>query len=158
MPFQKGHPVYLKKHTEETKKKMSLAQKGKIKPHIGIPRTEKTRQKIREKRKLQIFTIETRKKIGDAHRGEKNKKWKGGITPVNDTIRKSFEYKLWRKSVFERDNYTCTWCGEKSGEGKRNTLEADHIQLFSTHPELRFAIDNGRTLCKKCHIIRHSSK
>lgn len=75
--------------------------------------------------------------------------WKGGITKVNDAIRKSVEYKLWREAVFKRDNFTCVWCGEKdSVSGK---LEADHIKPFSMFPALRFAIDNGRTLCQECH-------
>jgi hypothetical protein len=68
-----------------------------------------------------------------------------GKTPINQCIRKSNEYKLWRKAVFERDNYTCVWCG------KRGDIEADHIKPFSLYPALRFAIDNGRTLCKDCH-------
>ena len=62
-------------------------------------------------------------------------------------IRKCPEYTLWRKSVFERDNYTCAWCGCNTS-GK---LNADHIKPFSRFPELRFAIYNGRTLCEKCH-------
>ena len=84
-------------------------------------------------------------------RGEKSNLWKGGVTPINQTIRMSLEYKLWRESVFKRDNYTCVWCGAKSGNGKAVILQADHIKPFYLYPELRFAIDNGRTLCKSCH-------
>ena len=79
--------------------------------------------------------------------GENNSNWKGGITPLNLKIRHSREYKLWRKAIFERDNYTCIWCGDKKG----GNLNADHIKPFALFPELRFAIDNGRTLCELCH-------
>ena len=95
--------------------------------------------------------IEVRKKISESKKGDKNPNWKGGISTQNNLIRRSLEMKLWKKSVFERDNYTCIWCGAKNGLGKNVCLEADHIKPFALYPELRFAIDNGRTLCKKCH-------
>lgn len=85
-------------------------------------------------------------------RGSNSRNWKGGVTPINDKIRKSLEYSIWRRSVFERDNYTCIWCGDKSG----GNLNADHIKPFSVYPELRFAIDNGRTLCITCHKTTES--
>jgi hypothetical protein len=87
----------------------------------------------------------TRKKISLSTKGDKSHRWKGGLTPINNTIRHSVEYRLWREAVFKRDNYTCVWCGYK-GE-----LNADHIKPFAYYPELRFAIDNGRTLCVPCH-------
>lgn len=86
---------------------------------------------------------------------EKHPNWKGGITPETRSIRVSLEYKLWRTAVFERDKYTCMWCGRKSMKGQKAVLHADHIQEFAKFPELRFAIDNGRTLCKQCHSKRH---
>ena len=89
-----------------------------------------------------IFPITENPKI----RGEKHHNWQGGVATINEKIRRSIEYKLWRKAVFERDNYTCKFCGNK---GRK--INADHIKPFSQYPELRFAIDNGRTLCEKCH-------
>ncbi len=124
-----------KKHNEETKLKMSLAKKGKVSPKKG--------------KKGKSLTIEQRKHLSSFWKGEKSKTWKGGITPINTTIRNSLEYKLWREAVFKRDNYTCVWCLRK--EEVSGKLNADHIKQFAYYPELRFAIDNGRTLCEDCH-------
>ena len=84
-------------------------------------------------------------------RGPRSGRWKGGITPQNRKIRTSLEYKLWRTAVFERDNYTCVWCGARSGNGRAVVLHADHIKPFAKHPELRLVVENGRTLCADCH-------
>ena len=92
------------------------------------------------------FSEDTRKKMSESRKGDKGNNWRGGITPINLRIRKSLEYKLWRTAVFERDNYTCIWCGSKIN------INADHIKPFAYYPELRFAIDNGRTLCISCHL------
>jgi hypothetical protein len=85
--------------------------------------------------------------------GSRSPNWKGGITPINHGIRHSREFKLWREAVFKRDNYTCVWCGIRNGVGVGKTivLHPDHIKPFALYPELRFAIDNGRTLCVDCH-------
>ena len=85
--------------------------------------------------------------------GEKNVNWKGGVTSINEKIRKSVEYRLWREAVFARDNWVCVECGKRGGE-----LRADHIKMFAFHPELRFAIDNGRTLCFVCNRKLPTSK
>jgi len=80
------------------------------------------------------------------YRGEEHHSWTGGSNTEELRIRKSVEYKLWRKSVFTRDDYTCQICEERGVK-----LNADHIKPFSLYPELRLAIDNGRTLCVPCH-------
>lgn len=82
--------------------------------------------------------------------GEKHPHWKGGVTPINLQVRHSLEYKLWRRAVFERDNFMCVNGGKDHG----SKLEADHIKEFADYPELRFAIDNGITLCKQCHRLK----
>lgn len=90
--------------------------------------------------------------------------FKKGLIPWNKSElgtqkwRDSREYKLWKKAVYERDENTCVWCGFKGDNKKSVTIHADHILPVATHPELRFAIDNGRTLCKSCHYKRHYNK
>ena len=79
--------------------------------------------------------------------GEKHPNWKGGITPLQQQIRSSPEYKEWRKNVFERDDYTCQICGKRGGK-----LHANHIKKFSEYPELRIELRNGVTVCIECHV------
>lgn len=122
----------------------------------NVSKANKLIGKIPPSRKGATMSLEARLKISKncSLRGCKNPLWKGGITNINEKIRKSFEYKLWREAVFKRDNFTCIWCGSKfiKGVTGRVTLHADHIKPFSLYPELRFSIDNGRTLCRECHI------
>ena len=72
--------------------------------------------------------------------------WRGGVNGQNDTLRHRREYKDWRQCVYERDNYICQCCGVRGGR-----LNAHHINSFSDYPELRYNINNGITLCTKCH-------
>lgn len=152
------------KHSEDTRKRMSLSHSGVrlSKEHCkNISLANKGRkctpEHVEKNRQARLG-----KKLSPAHvlkvklaqlgkprlylRGEKHPLWKGGVTPLFNQIRKSIEYKNWRRAVFERDNYTCVTCGQR---GVR--LEADHIKSFSLHPELRFELSNGQTLCVACH-------
>lgn len=158
-----------KRRSEETKKKMSdrMKRTGRKPPsRKGSKMSEESKRKIGQASKGNKYNLgrktseETKKKMSEIHKkigsgkwmrgrnaGEKCKWWKGGVTPIYQKIRTSTEYKLWRKAVFERDGYACVWCGDNTS----GNLNADHIKPFAYYPELRFAIDNGRTLCVSCH-------
>lgn len=159
--FKVGHPPFFKQHTEESKRKLSLALKGKPKSaehvensrrgHLGQVAWNKGKTASDETRKKQSLarigkSPWNKGKVYPQIKGENNPAWKGGITPINKIIRHSIAYRLWREAVFTRDNFTCIWCGQIGG-----MLNADHIKPFSMFPELRLAIDNGRTLCESCH-------
>lgn len=83
-------------------------------------------------------------------RGEKGCKWKGGITPIMNTLRKSPEYIQWRLIVYKKDNYTCQMCGQKHID-----IVAHHIKSFAEFKELRFEPSNGKVLCRSCHLKVH---
>lgn len=63
------------------------------------------------------------------------------------------KYQEWRKAVFERDSYTCQHCGQVGGD-----LNAHHIKAFKKFKKLRYVIENGLTLCEKCHKKVHRTK
>uniref|UniRef100_A0A6M3IFL1 Homing endonuclease n=1 Tax=viral metagenome TaxID=1070528 RepID=A0A6M3IFL1_9ZZZZ len=175
-----------RKHSEETKKKISMSLIGNHRAqghsmslghrrvisiaNLGRKLSEEHREKISQAnmgKKHSIETIEklrkvnlgrkasdeTKRKMGLSHRGKttgaKSNFWKGGVSVRNRTERRNimetFEYKEWRRRVFQRDDYTCINCRQKGG-----ILRADHIKPFSLYVELRFDTNNGRTLCVDC--------
>lgn len=124
-----------RENSEEMKKKISETKK---RQHLSPPNKGK---------KMPPMSLISRIKMSYSRRGSKHWNWKGGKGSEAYRIRNTIEYKLWRMAVFERDHFTCVWCGDNTG----HNLEADHIKPFAYFPELRFAIDNGRTLCHECH-------
>lgn len=112
---------------------------------LGKKRSKKTIEKIKLSRKNYRPTEETKRKISEALKGEKCYLWKGGITPISQLERVKFS-KMIHNKVLQRDNYTCKMCGKKGGN-----LHVDHIQPWSEYIELRFNINNCRTLCIDCH-------
>ena len=102
-----------------------------------------------------------RKKMSAAQKGVNSYNWKGGITPLVMQIRTCFKYRQWRSDIFTRDDFTCAFCGKRGVH-----LEADHypkpftnifhengIKTFDQALECEelWNINNGRTLCTKCH-------
>jgi len=140
VPWNKGtigqYGGWKRKHSEETKKKMGEAHKGK-----------KQSLKWRKNRSGWHHSEEARKKIGDATKlrydkiGRKERKRYKHITIAK-------EYKQWRKEVFVRDYFTCQICQKVGGY-----LQAHHIKSWAKYPKLRYEVSNGITLCKECHNL-----
>jgi len=154
--------------TQEIKDKIRKSMLGK-KNNLGYRHTREAKIAIGIAAKNHEFSKEHRQKISKANKGKPNFKirgenhpmWKGGATSVNIMIRNSLEYKIWRRTIFERDNYTCQKCKVIGGQ-----LCVDHYpfsfaeilhnyQIQSVEEALNcndfWDIDNGRTLCLECH-------
>lgn len=147
IPWNKGKPRLDIIGDKNPAKRLEVRRKI-SKALTGKKLSEETKKKISEYQLGKKLSFDTRRKISIALKKirEKSNFWKGGIYPINKAIRKSIEYRLWRSSVFERDLYTCQFCKQRGGK-----LHADHIKQFAFYPELRFDVNNGRTLCEDCH-------
>ncbi len=162
-PFKRGHSPWNKGKpwSEEMKKRISQTNKERgIEPKVKFvgfgensPRWKGGNSKYLDCGKLLSSRDVKRCSLCFhlTHKGEKAYNWKGGVRTEHQIIRDSIEGRLWRTSVFRRDNWTCIWCGARGRVGRSVRLNAHHVKPFSDYPELRFAIDNGRTLCEDCH-------
>lgn len=61
----------------------------------------------------------------------------------------------WRLRVLRRDNYTCQDCPIERRVRRKKGLHAHHKKPKSERPDLRLQVQNGVTLCRDCHNIRH---
>jgi len=151
--------------TEETRKKASESRKGVKRPWIsklmkGRKLSEEHKEKLRIAGKKRKHSKETIKKMSKIHLKRFQNHFH--ITPFHEAIRKSFEYRQWRKKIFERDNYTCQLCYQWGGK-----IIAHHIKAFSKilrenkietfkqaiNCKELWNINNGVTLCEECHEI-----
>jgi len=134
----------------------------------GLGRTpwnkgKETPIKVREKQRQAKLKKPTRYWLGKRRKciaGENHYNWKGGISKLAKTIRHSYKYRQWRSDVFTRDNFTCQVCDRRG-----TYLEAHHLKKFvailkeyniktideAFECEELWNINNGITLCLKCH-------
>jgi hypothetical protein len=126
MPFTKGHLLGFKKGYTPWNKGKKWSNPANIGPKPWVR--------------------ESNLKLGIGYKkGHPNYFLGYGKTSINKRERARFRNSI-QKLVFERDNYTCQLCGIKGV-----ILQVDHIQSWADYIELRFEINNCRTLCVKCH-------
>ena len=124
----------------------------------------KVYKRYRFERKLKYCSQECRRADGWGSKSNQ---------PFPQDVRLHRFYDQWRKAVYKRDNYTCQECGynRKAGAnyGKRRCFHAHHIKSFAEIIEEYgidnltdaleckelWSIDNGKTLCKSCHMKLH---
>lgn len=85
------------------------------------------------------------------NRGENHPSWNHSLTTEERITRRVYtEYQEWRSKVFKRDEYICRCCGVKGGK-----IVAHHLDGYNWCVEKRTDIDNGVTLCDKCHNAKY---
>jgi hypothetical protein len=135
-----GHPV-----SPETREKIRQGNLGKKNPHPGYICSEETRRKRSQTEMGHLVSAETRAKMSAWQKGTKK------TLSERVTLRGGRDYMDWQEAVFKRDGCRCQKCGKKDKK-----LNAHHLWSFLANEDLRFNVDNGVTLCRKCHIRFHS--
>lgn len=121
-----------------------------------------------------------RKRCRDCYRltcsGEGGNNWKGGVSSLSSMIHQLL-WPVWKYPILARDNFQCQCCGATG------TLHVHHLRRYveirdgviSDHKELnlsnfydrkkiaeliilRHTLDDGITLCPKCHAQIHRKK
>lgn len=59
----------------------------------------------------------------------------------------------WGNLVKARDGFKCVMCGSAEKE-----LHAHHVKPWKSHPELRYEVSNGITVCAPCHWNIHAAE
>jgi len=164
-----------KPHTKESIIKCSLAQKARWGNGAYEERpshSEETRNRIRDTLRKGFYKncLECKKTfyVSPSGAGRKYcskkcqaKAFTGKRSPLykEDAVRRlkprygSPKDRAWRKKVFERDDYTCQYCLERGGR-----LHSHHIKSYKDFSKLRHILNNGLTLCEKCHYKLHSKR
>jgi predicted DNA-binding protein YlxM (UPF0122 family) len=143
-----------KKASNDTRRKQSLAKKGKKMEAGAIENYKKSWTQTRKQKQVDRLkgkppknlthkgynhSEEHRKRMSERFSGENNPMFgKVGInnpcwvepekrkTSLYNQIRNCYKMNEWRCAIFKRDNYTCVLCSKHAG-----ILHADHIKQFA---------------------------
>ena len=136
-----------KKHTEETKKKISKTRLERKIPSYwkGKHLSDESKKKISVARKGKALSKSHREKISKGLRKS------GRFRPEREYGTTRMVYQEWRKAIFERDKRLCQICLTDEG-----VLVSHHIVPWKSSISLRFDVSNGIVLCRKCHADLHN--
>lgn len=85
--------------------------------------------------------------------GENSPTWNPNITNEERVMGRNYpEYTKFKKLVMKRDNYTCDVCGQVGSD-----LNVHHLNGYHWDKENRVNINNGVTICEKCHRKFHNN-
>lgn len=73
-----------------------------------------------------------------------------GWRPDSRRESRAGQHGSWARKIISRDKGVCQHCGATDVE-----LHAHHIKSYADHPDLRWDLSNGITLCFKCHWDVH---
>ena len=150
-----------RRHSEESRRKMSVAQVGRHPSDItrkrmsealtGRPVSEATRRKISEK-KVGVphpyrQSLELQRARREAFSGPRNPNWNGGTSFAPYSVDWTETLK---RSIRERDHYACRMCGAPQGGIAFPVHHVDYNKKNSTPSNLI-------TLCVGCHgkTVKH---
>lgn len=146
--FKKGHKTWLgKRHTLESRKKMSNSAKGKV---ISQSQRDKLRLANLGKKQSEELKI----KRGIYVRGEAHPNWLGGLS--KNPYPKEFNAEL-KSKIRTRDNFICQLCGMLESEQVEElgmVLSINHIDYDKNNCRE----DNLITLCLRCNVKVNRSR
>lgn len=122
--------------------------RGKKNPFFQKKHTIETRKKISDTRIAGGYSV-GEKNFFYGKTGKDSQNWRGGTSTRRAVFYASNSWKELRNIVFKRDNFTCLWCGNSSKI--HNGLNAHHIIPLHMDWEKRLDINNLLTLCTICH-------
>lgn len=155
VPWNKGLPT-----SEETRKKISQKLTGRKMPYVAEANKNRViSQEVRTKRSevaKKLWSNPDYVAMMKKQVGENSPSYIKDRTKLKTDRLKQFDtqYKYWMLSVKKRDGWKCKIANEECC----GRLEAHHILGWASHPNLRYNLNNGITLCRFHHPLKRDDE